>query len=78
MNFNDGIKHFGMAGSDPDGSALADMELVLGSATPALRAAFEAAAIPHWFDGRILGRLVQVDERTAKGGSAGALPSPLG
>ena len=55
-----------MAGSDPDGSALADMELVLGSATPALRAAFEAAAIPHWFDGRILGRLVQVDERTAK------------
>src|SRR5580704_13488435 len=67
MNFNDGIKHFGVAGSDPDVSVLADMELVLGSAAPALRTAFEAAAIPHWFDGRVLGRLVQVDERTVKG-----------
>jgi len=67
MNFNDGSKHFGTAGSDPDVSALADIELVLGSAAPALRTAFEAAAIPHWFDGRILGSLVQVDERTIKG-----------
>jgi hypothetical protein len=66
MNLNHSIKHFGMAGSDSDSSALADMESVLESAAPELRTALEAAAIPHWFDCRILGSLVRLDERTAK------------
>ncbi len=65
MNFNDGIKRLGIARSDPDTSALAEMESVLELAAPEVRTAFEAAAIPHWFDCRILGHLVQVDEKTA-------------
>jgi hypothetical protein len=62
MNFDQAIAQLQAAQGDPDKLALATLDIVLAGREPGLRAAFEAAALPHWFEADILAGLVGADE----------------
>jgi len=62
MNFDEAIKQLQAAQGDPDQLALATIDIVLAGREPGLRAALEAAAIPHWFDEAILAGLIGAEE----------------
>ena len=53
------------ARGDPDQLALVTLDIVLQGQRTDFRLAFEAAAVPPWFDARILAALLEVDEATA-------------
>jgi tetratricopeptide (TPR) repeat protein len=60
MKFHDIIDRLDAARNDPEALTLATLELVLEPASPKMRAAFEVAAIPHWFNADILAHMMQV------------------
>jgi tetratricopeptide (TPR) repeat protein len=53
------------AQNDPQELTLAAVDILLSSREPHLREALEAAAVPHWFNAEILGKLLSVDFTTA-------------
>jgi tetratricopeptide (TPR) repeat protein len=65
MNFNETLAFIAAAQGKPDQLALATVEIVLAGQPPAeqaaLRAALDAAALPHWFDAALLGKLLPPD-----------------
>ena len=65
MAFEDDIRRLQAAKSDPEKLALATVDIVLSAHKPELKTALEAAAVPHWFDTKILKELLEVDEATA-------------
>ncbi len=66
------------AQGDPRKLALAAVDIFLSSKDePWLREALEAAAIPHWFNAKILGKLLEVDETTSERFIAGLKELPF-
>jgi tetratricopeptide (TPR) repeat protein len=65
LKFDEVMKRLTAASEDAEALTLATMELVLGQARPEVQSAFEAAAIPHWFDAAILAHMLQVKDETA-------------
>ena len=65
VTFEETIKRLQSAQGDPEKLMLATVDVVLTTHEPGLRAALEAAAIPHWFDTKILSVLLEADEDTA-------------
>lgn len=63
MDFDEQIRLLQAAQGDPQKLALATLDILLTSYPSALRRAFEAAAIPHWFDERLLADLLDDDLR---------------
>jgi hypothetical protein len=65
MGFEEAISRLQAAQGDPEKLTLATVDIVLATHEPALRTALEAAAVPHWFDARILSALLETNEATA-------------
>jgi tetratricopeptide (TPR) repeat protein len=63
MDFNEQLRLLQAAQGDPQRQAVATLDILLASQPPELRRAFEAAAIPHWFDERLLAALLDQDLR---------------
>ncbi len=61
MTFDEIIAQLQQAQGDPERLALATVELTLAGHPPALKAALEAAAVPHWFNAEILAHLLEVE-----------------
>ena len=66
MNLETMLKALGDAHGDRKKLTLATLDLALSAVDPALRRAFETAAIPHWFDVEILRRLLDVQPEQAE------------
>jgi tetratricopeptide (TPR) repeat protein len=62
MNIEDTIERIRAAHGNPQKRALATVEIVLAAHEPGLRAALEAAAVPHWFTPAILRAMLETDE----------------
>ena len=62
MTFDDILASLRQAEGDPQLLALATVDSVLATHRPELRAALEAAAIPHWFNHQILGILLRLGD----------------
>lgn len=65
MSFEDAIDRLQAAQGDPEQLALATLDIALQRQDPDLRPIVEAAAVPRWFDARLLAALLDVDEATA-------------
>ena len=65
MNIEEAISQLQAAQGDRDSLALATMAIVLASYEPELQHVLEAAAIPHWFDARILSVVLGIDQTNA-------------
>ncbi len=65
MDIEDAIQRLEVAQGDPEALALATVDVVLSSYAPVLYTALEAAAVPHWFDAKVLSALLETDEATA-------------
>ena len=61
MTFDEIIARLKEAKGDPEQLALATVDVTLAGQDKRLREALEAAAIPHWFDERILAHLLDAD-----------------
>ena len=61
MEFAEVLERLRQAGGDPEQLLLATVDFTLATHGPRLREALETAAIPHWFDERILARLLVTD-----------------
>lgn len=59
MDLNNAIRRLEDAHGDRELLSLATVDVVLDGREPGLRAALEAASIPHWFNAEILGALLQ-------------------
>ena len=59
------VERLRQAGGDQEQLLLATVDFALATHEPRLREALEAAAIPHWFDDRILARLLDTDANEA-------------
>ncbi len=66
MEFDQIIKQLTAAKDDEQALKLATVDIVLSTQQPELRKALEAAVIPHWFDAKILGLLLQIESDKAK------------
>jgi tetratricopeptide (TPR) repeat protein len=55
------VERLRQAGGDPEQLLLATVDIALATHEPRLREALEGAAIPHWFDDRILARLLDTN-----------------
>jgi len=62
MTIDDILASLRQAKGDPQLLALATVDSVLATHRPELRAALEAAAIPHWFNHQILGSLLRLGD----------------
>src|SRR5215510_4840817 len=65
MDFNTFIDRLKTSQDDKKSLTLATVDLVLAAHDAALRHALEAAAVPHWFDARILAALGHTQESVA-------------
>jgi tetratricopeptide (TPR) repeat protein len=65
MDFEEAISRLQAAQGNPEKLTLATVDIVLATHEPALRTALEAAAVPHWFDARILSALLETNEAVA-------------
>ncbi len=67
MTFEEILESLRQAQGDPLRLALATVDMAIASHPPSVRTALEAAAIPHWFDPKILVELLSVslDEASA-------------
>jgi tetratricopeptide (TPR) repeat protein len=65
VDFNETIKRLQSAQGDPEKLTLATVDVVLIPHAPELRTALEVAAVPHWFDAKILSTLLETDEASA-------------
>ena len=65
MTFDEIIARLQEAKGDPEQLALAAVDVTLARRDERLREALEAAAIPHWFDERILAHLLDADPAEA-------------
>ena len=61
MNFEKQIKLINEASEDPKHLALVVLEISLQNQPEALRRALQAAAIPRWFDAKILVKILDDD-----------------
>jgi tetratricopeptide (TPR) repeat protein len=66
MDFDDQIKKLLAFRGDTESLALATVDIVVGAQGPELKRAIEIAAVPHWFNTRILSELLQSDSETAE------------
>lgn len=66
MNIDEIIGRIQAVRDNPQELTLATVDIVLAAHDAQLRAAFEAAAIPHWFSADILATLLQIDRITAE------------
>jgi len=64
VNHAETIKRLQTAKDDPEKLTLATVDIVTAQ-EPSLRTALEVAAVPHWFDTRILSQLLEAEETTA-------------
>src|ERR1035437_5015568 len=55
------VERLRQAGGDPEQLLLATVDIALATHEPRLREALECAAIAHWFDDRILARLLDTN-----------------
>ena len=62
MDINTFIDRLKTSQEDKKSLTLATVDIVLAAHDSALRYALEAAAVPHWFDARILAALGQTQE----------------
>ena len=65
MTFDEVIARLQQAQGDPEQLVLATVDVTLAGRDERLREALEAAAIPHWFDERILAHLLDADPAEA-------------
>jgi tetratricopeptide (TPR) repeat protein len=65
MNFEEAIRQLQAAQGDPEKLTLTTLGIVLADRAPELGPALEAAAVPHWFDTKILSGLLEQDEARA-------------
>lgn len=64
MDFERMIELLKSTQNDPDAASLATFDILISTADELLRQAVEAAAIPHWFDAKILQQLVDINEQS--------------
>ena len=67
MQIEDAISRLQAAQGDQQNLLLVTVDIVLTGRDPSLRAALEAAAVPHWFNSGILARLLGVEAAPAAG-----------
>jgi tetratricopeptide (TPR) repeat protein len=63
MRLDEQLRRIEAAQADSEELALATLDILLASRPPELSRAFEAAAIPHWFDERLFAALLDQDLR---------------
>ena len=61
MDLNEAVRRLEAAKGDPNALALTTVDIVLASHPPGVAEALEAAAVPHWFDERLLRALLDSD-----------------
>ncbi len=77
MDFEEALRNVEAAKGDPRRLTLAALDLVFTAHDPDLRPMLEAAAVPHWFDARILASLLGLDQPEAERKLAGLARLPV-